>query len=78
MNRFIQIGLADFRLIFRDPSLRIFLLMPGMIFIVVLLVIPNLINTYPIVENYAAVILMGGYDAIKCHVRFYIQYGLDT
>jgi len=59
MYRLIQLSVTDFKLIFRDPSLRIFLAMPLLIFAVVLLGIPMLVEAFADVEEYISLILMG-------------------
>ncbi len=59
MNRLTQIGFSDFRLIFRDPSLRIFLVMPALIFAVVLILLPYLMVLNPEIENYVPLVIMG-------------------
>lgn len=59
MKRIIVLILNDFRLIFRDPSLRIFLGVPLLIFAIVLLLVPWLIGKYPVVAAYAPIVLMG-------------------
>lgn len=59
MNQLIKVAVTDFKLIFRDPSLRIFLVLPGLILLVVLLALPALVESYPVVEEYVPLVLMG-------------------
>jgi len=59
MGRLILLSITDFKLIFRDPSLRIFLAMPLIIFAVVLLGVPKLVEAFAGVEEYIPLILMG-------------------
>ena len=58
MDRFIRLSLNDFKLIFRDKSLRIFLFMPVLIFIIILVYIPILTSQYESVIPYIPLILM--------------------
>jgi fluoroquinolone transport system permease protein len=58
MKQFISLGLADFRLIFRDPTLRIFLILPLAIFIVVDFLLPFLIKEFPVIGKYAPYIVI--------------------
>ena len=58
MDRFVKISLNDFKLIFRDKSLRIFLIMPLLILAIVLLLLPLLIEQYDAVQPFIPLILM--------------------
>ena len=59
MQRLILLSITDFKLIFRDPSLRIFLAMPLLIFAIVLLAVPELVEAFAGFEEYIPLILMG-------------------
>ncbi|NPD44084.1 MULTISPECIES: hypothetical protein [unclassified Lentimicrobium] len=59
MKNLLLLSITDFKLIFRDSSLRIFLAMPLLIIAMVLFGLPALIEEYPIVQHYASYILMG-------------------
>lgn len=59
MRQLIFLSLTDFKLIFRDPSLRIFLVMPLLILAVVIVALPMLIDSYNGVEEYVPIVLMG-------------------
>jgi len=59
MNHLILLSIIDFKLIFRDPSLRIFLVMPFMVFAIILLVLPILVEQYEGVETFVPIVLMG-------------------
>jgi fluoroquinolone transport system permease protein len=59
MRQLIFLSITDFKLIFRDPSLRIFLVMPLLILGVVIVALPMLIDSYSGVEEYVPIVLMG-------------------
>jgi fluoroquinolone transport system permease protein len=59
MRQLILLSITDFKLIFRDPSLRIFLAMPLLIFILVLVALPLLVDSYAGVAKYVPIVLMG-------------------
>ena len=59
MKNLLLLSITDFKLIFRDSSLRIFLAMPLLIIAIVLLAVPALIEEYPIVQDYVSYVLMG-------------------
>ena len=59
MSTLMPLALADFKMIFRDPSLRIFLFLPALIFLVILIAIPALVGKYPGAAGFVDVILMG-------------------
>ena len=58
MMSFIRTATNDFRLIFRDPSLRIFLVMPILVLLVVCWFCPYLKEAYPITNDYIIYIVM--------------------
>ena len=59
MNQLILLSIIDFKLIFRDPSLRIFLVMPFLIFAIVLWLMPMLAEQYEGVDEFIPIVLMG-------------------
>lgn len=59
MKQLLLLSVTDFKLIFRDPSLRVFLALPLLILVLVTLGLPALIEKYPIVNDYASYVLMG-------------------
>jgi len=59
MQRLILLSISDFKLIFRDPSLRVFLVMPLLIFAVILIGVPMLVEAFAGAEEYIPLILMG-------------------
>ena len=58
MNRLLTLSRNDFRMVFRDPMLRIFLFLPLLIVVVVAWVLPPVFAAYPAVQHYDYVILM--------------------
>lgn len=60
MNQLIKLSITDFKLIFREPSLRAFLVLPVILFVVFLCFFPTMIEKYPILEPYVSIILMVG------------------
>ena len=58
MNRLLTLSANDFRMVFRDPMLRIFLFLPLLILMMVVWVIPAVFAAYPVVQDYDYVILM--------------------
>lgn len=59
MGQLIFLSVTDFKLIFRDPSLRIFLMLPLLIFAIVLLGLPTLVQSFEGVERFVPIVLMG-------------------
>jgi fluoroquinolone transport system permease protein len=59
MNKFIYLSATDFKLVFRDPSLRIFIAMPLAIFVIILVALPNLVSAFDAVKRFVPIILMG-------------------
>lgn len=59
MKKTLFLSLIDFKLIFREPSLRIFLMMPALIFALVLFILPLLRDRYEGVESFIPIVLMG-------------------
>ncbi len=58
MNQLIKTSISDFKLVFRDPSLRLFLIMPFLALAVVNLLLPYLIENYEGVTEYVPYVLM--------------------
>ncbi len=52
MKQLLTVSLSDFKMIFRDPSLRIFLFLPVMIFLVINVAVPWLMREFPVLEEY--------------------------
>lgn len=59
MPQLVLLSITDFKLIFRDTSLRVFLIMPLLVFAVILLFLPYLNNTYVEVAPFIPIVLMG-------------------
>lgn len=58
MNQLLHLSFTDFKLIFREPSLRAFLILPVVLFIVFLWFFPMMVAKYPILQPYVPIILM--------------------
>ena len=58
MNRLLTLSLNDFRVVFRDPMLRIFLFLPLLVITLVVWGVPFLFSVYPTAKDYDYVILM--------------------
>ena len=58
MRQFLTTAVNDFRLIFRDASLRVFLVMPLLILLVVCFLCPYLKETYPEISDYVVYIVI--------------------
>ena len=58
MLQFINIAINDFRLIFRDTTLRVFLVMPVLILLIVCYFLPYLEKTYPATGDYIIYIVI--------------------
>ncbi len=74
MNQLIRLSISDFKLIFRDPSLRIFLVLPLLIFVVLIWAVPWLISQFPVVDEYIPYILMASITQVA--QMFGFIYGL--
>lgn len=58
MKQLIKLSISDFKLIFRDPSLRVFLFMPILIFLMINYFLPYLIGQFPVVNDYLVYVLI--------------------
>lgn len=58
MNRILILSANDFRMVFRDPLLRVFLFMPLLIFAVVKWILPIVFSLFLVVQAYDYVIMM--------------------
>ena len=58
MKKIITLAVTDFKLIYRDPSLRAFLFFPIILFVLVLYFLPNWIVEYEFLKPYVSVMLM--------------------
>ncbi len=59
MYRLGKLAIVDFKMVFRDPSLRVFLIMPALIFAIVLIFLPYAMDNYQAISDYMPIILMG-------------------
>ncbi len=58
MNQLLTLSANDFRMVFRDPMLRLFLFLPLLVLALVVWFVPVLFAAYPVVRQYDYVILM--------------------
>lgn len=58
MKKLIKVAVNDFRLVFRDNSLKIFIALPLLILVVIRYAVPYVVGVYPVVQDYIAIILM--------------------
>ncbi len=58
MKKLIKVAINDFRLVFRDNSLKIFIALPLLILVVIRYAVPYVAGIYNVVQDYTAVILM--------------------
>lgn len=58
MKIILILALSDFKLIFRDPSLRAFLFLPLILFALILWFLPNMVSRYDFLTPYLPIFLM--------------------
>src|SRR5688500_10300915 len=58
MKKLIIVAVNDFRLVFRDSWLKIFILLPLLILLVTRYAVPYIADAYPVVNEYVSIILM--------------------
>ena len=58
MKHLLKVSISDFKLIFRDPSLRVFLALPLLAYVVILALLPWLVEKYDFIEPYVPLVLM--------------------
>lgn len=58
MKKILQLAFTDFKLIFRDPSLRSFLVLPLVLFSLMVWAVPYLAERYEFIEPYLPLFLM--------------------
>jgi fluoroquinolone transport system permease protein len=58
MKTLVMVAINDFRLVFRDSSLKIFIILPLMTLLVVRYAVPHIAGMYPGIEAYIPIILM--------------------
>ncbi|HEX6126555.1 MAG TPA: hypothetical protein VFZ23_14370 [Pyrinomonadaceae bacterium] len=58
MKKLIRVAINDFRLVFRDNSLKIFIVLPLLVLIFTRYGVPYIVEIYPVVREYIAIILM--------------------
>lgn len=74
MGQLIKLSSTDIRIIFRDSVLRTFLFLPLLIFLIVLLVFPLMVEKFPATNNYISYFLMAA--LIQTPQIFGFIYGL--
>lgn len=60
MKKIAKLALTDFKLIFRDPTLRSFLALPVLLFLLVVYLVPYLADTYEALAPYLPLFLIVG------------------
>lgn len=58
MKQLLKLSVSDFKIIFRDPSLRVFLFLPILIFLVINYFIPFLVGKFPALEEYVIYVII--------------------
>lgn len=58
MKKLVTVAANDFRLVFRDNSLKIFILLPLLILVIIRYAVPYVADVYILLQDYIAVILM--------------------
>jgi fluoroquinolone transport system permease protein len=58
MKKLIIVAVNDFRLVFRDSSLKIFIMLPLLILLVMRYAVPYIADAYPVIQEYVSIILM--------------------
>ena len=58
MKKIINLALADFKIIFRDPSLKSFLVLPVVLFVLIVWVVPPLVEKYDFLLPYLSLFLV--------------------
>lgn len=72
--RFVGILVSDFKLVFRDASLRLFLFIPLLILLVINPLLPALIERFPIISAYVPYVLMGA--LVQASIMFGFIYAM--
>ncbi|MEL6863823.1 MAG: hypothetical protein AAFP19_05355 [Bacteroidota bacterium] len=70
----LHLMINDFKLIFRDASLRTFLVVPLIVFLIVLVALPRLLASYAVVADFVPVVLMGA--LMQCSTMFGFIYSM--
>ena len=58
MKKLTKVAINDFRLVFRDNSLKIFILLPLLNFLVIRYALPHIVKIFEVLQNYIFIILM--------------------
>jgi fluoroquinolone transport system permease protein len=58
MNQILKLAITDFKIIFRDSSLKSFLFLPILLFVLMIWVVPPLVETYDLLTPYLSLFLV--------------------
>lgn len=58
MNKILKLAFTDFKLIFRDPSLKSFLVLPLILFALIIWAVPSLVEKYAVLVPYLSLFLV--------------------
>lgn len=58
MNQLLNVSISDFKLIFRDASLRVFLFLPGLIYLLLNFFLPWLVSRFEEVSEYVPYVVI--------------------
>jgi fluoroquinolone transport system permease protein len=58
MKKLIKVAVNDFRLVFRDNSLKVFIALPLLILVVIRYAVPYVAGVYEVLQDYISIILM--------------------
>jgi fluoroquinolone transport system permease protein len=58
MKKLIKVAINDFRLVFRDNSLKVFIFLPLLILVVIRYAVPYVVGVYEVLQDYIFIILM--------------------
>lgn len=74
MEQILKISYSDFKLVFRNPALRVFLAMPILVLLLVFFLLPYLIGKYPTITEYIPYVLMAA--LMQCSTMFGFIYAM--
>ena len=60
MRHILNLALLDFKIIFRTPLLKSFLLLPIILFVLIIWFLPSLLETYPNLKPYLNIFMIVG------------------
>lgn len=74
MRQLLNVSYSDFKLVFRNPALRIFLAVPILVLLFIFSFLPYLIVKYPVVSEYIPFIMMAA--LMQCSTMFGFIYAM--